>query len=88
MVIYQHYKWWKYKFLYEWIREEDLVKVVIYESLEDSWKYPAGTIWVRPKNDFFMWADVGWKVVPRFDLMTEDSCVKSENLALLKENDR
>ncbi len=49
---YQHYKGGLYEVTGVAMHSETEEKLVIYKQLYDSEKYPAGTFWARPKEEF------------------------------------
>jgi hypothetical protein len=50
--LYKHYKGGVYEVMDEAIHSESLEPMVLYRSLNGSEKYPAGTLWVRPRKMF------------------------------------
>ncbi len=67
--IYQHFKGMRYKVHGLVKHSETLEDLVLYEALYEN---SLGKMWVRPKEMFLEEVEVGGKMVPRFEFVSED----------------
>lgn len=56
---YRHYKGGLYELLCEAMLESDLSPMIVYRAAD-------GSVWVRPKQEFFQLVEVDGMMVPRF----------------------
>lgn len=66
--IYKHFKGGLYEIIAEGKDSETLEDVVVYKSLYDSPDFVMGTVWVRPRPNFFSKVSVDGKTLERFTL--------------------
>jgi len=69
---YMHFKGGVYEFVGECMHTETMKPLVLYKSLQGSDKYPAGTIWARPKAMFLDKVMYNNEEIPRFKYITNE----------------
>lgn len=69
--IYKHYKWNFYEVLNFARHSETLEELVVYKALYLHKEFGENSIWVRPMKMFFENFEIDWKIIPRFEYISD-----------------